>query len=128
MLSFGQAWMQSRQKVQSMLPAFRGTNRFISQPRFGLGGGLPRMQSLVSQLVHTAGWRTRNGEQGDAPEPPAEAASAAPAVSTPVTLTGTTIRDCAEPQPLQQPLTEGARQVGQDRQDRQEGRDRQDPR
>src|SRR5580698_7263318 len=62
MLSCGQAWTQSRQNVQSILPTLRGWNRANSQPRIvtrsETGSRLPRMQSLVWQLVHTSWSRT----------------------------------------------------------------------
>src|SRR5262249_3654956 len=54
-LSCGHACTQSRQNVQSRLPALRGRNRSSSQPR---RLALPRMQSCVVQVAHTAGSRT----------------------------------------------------------------------
>ena len=75
MLSYGQAWTQSRQKVQSMFPALRGWNSASSQPHgAGLAGRPLRrpicpavMQSLVRQPPHTAGRRTliSNGDISD---------------------------------------------------------------
>src|SRR5271165_473202 len=82
MLSCGQAWTQSRQNVQSMLPTLRGWNRASSQPRWmmtrsddilllapGLspaptcvatceGSRAPRMQSLVWHETQTFASRT----------------------------------------------------------------------
>src|ERR1700682_5185867 len=54
-LSCGQAWTQSRQKVQSKLPVFFGWNRYSSQPRWVW---LPRMQSWVRHDPQTLGSRT----------------------------------------------------------------------
>ena len=63
-LSCGHALMQSRQKVQSMLPDFRGWKSWSSQPRCS---ALPLMQSNVLHEAQTSGCRifTSKGEAND---------------------------------------------------------------
>src|SRR4051812_50159434 len=74
-LSCGQAWIQSRQKVQSMLPVFFGRKRPSSQPCWrtidgSAGSRGPFVESWVSQMGQGSGSRNRppQGGAGGGPE------------------------------------------------------------
>ncbi len=68
--SCGQAWTQSRQKVQSMFPFFSGRKSISSHPRCTTVPAcrVPVMQSSVSQVAQTSVSRTvtSSGERVEA--------------------------------------------------------------